>query len=55
MLRERTEMRNNPTVVALHQSCKVPYRLSKLHYIDFCNTAYDQSLARVIATLNTMV
>lgn len=43
-----------PTVLTLHQPCKIPYRLSKLHYIDFHQACYDQSLARVIATLNTL-
>jgi CRP-like cAMP-binding protein len=43
-----------PTIVTLHEPCKIPYRLSKLQYIDFHNTCYDQALARVIATLNTL-
>ncbi|MDO8543633.1 MAG: toll/interleukin-1 receptor domain-containing protein [Opitutaceae bacterium] len=42
------------TVVTLHQPCKVPYRLSKLQYIDFHSMSYDQALARLIATLNTL-
>jgi len=43
-----------PTVVALYRPCKIPYRLSKLQYIDFHNTDYDQALARLVATLNTL-
>jgi len=43
-----------PTLVALHQPCKIPYRLSKLQYIDFTDSCYDQGLARIIATLNTL-
>lgn len=42
-----------PTVAVLHQPCKLPYRLSKLHYINFHETDYDQAMARVVATLNT--
>ena len=43
-----------PTVALLHQPCKIPYRLSKLQYIDFHETCYNQALARLIATLNTL-
>jgi len=42
-----------PTVVVLHEPCKFPYRLSKLHYINFHQADFDQALARVVATLNT--
>jgi CRP-like cAMP-binding protein len=42
-----------PMVAVLHQPCKIPYRLSKLHYINFHETDYDQALARLVATLNT--
>jgi CRP-like cAMP-binding protein len=42
-----------PVVTVLHQPCKLPYRLSKLHYINFHDTDYDQAVARVVATLNT--
>ena len=42
-----------PVVVAMHTPCKVPYRLSKLHYVNFHETDYDQALARVVAALNT--
>ncbi len=43
-----------PLVVALHHPCKVPYRLSKLQYIDFHDTCFDQAVARIVATLNTL-
>lgn len=43
-----------PTVVVLCEPCKVPYRLSKLQYISFHQTDYDQALARVVATLHTL-
>jgi len=42
-----------PVVAVLHRPCKIPYRLSKLHYINFYEADYDQALARVVATLNT--
>lgn len=44
-----------PTVTAMHEPCKVPYRLSKLQHIDFHASDYDQALARLVATLNTLV
>jgi CRP-like cAMP-binding protein len=44
-----------PVVVVRLKACKVPYRLSKLQYIDFQGTDYDQALARVAATLNTQL
>ncbi|MBI4345947.1 MAG: TIR domain-containing protein [Elusimicrobia bacterium] len=43
-----------PVVVARLKACKVPYRLSKLQYVDFAGQDYDQALARVAATLNTL-
>jgi CRP-like cAMP-binding protein len=43
-----------PVLVVRHIPCKVPYRLSKLNYIDFHEADYDQALARLVATLNTM-
>jgi CRP-like cAMP-binding protein len=43
-----------PVVVALHRPCKIPYRLSKLHYVDFHTADYDQAVARLVATLNTL-
>jgi CRP-like cAMP-binding protein len=43
------------TVSILYQPCKVPYRLSKLQHIDFTNADYDQAVARVVATLNTLL
>ncbi|MBM3852179.1 MAG: toll/interleukin-1 receptor domain-containing protein, partial [Verrucomicrobia bacterium] len=43
-----------PTLVALHQPCKIPYRLSKLQYIDFTDSGFDAGLARIVATLNTL-
>jgi CRP-like cAMP-binding protein len=43
-----------PVVVVRHVPCKVPYRLSKLEYIDFHAADYDQALARLAATLNTL-
>jgi hypothetical protein len=42
-------------VVVLHEPCKVPYRLSKLQYINFHGADYDQALARLVATLNTQM
>ena len=44
-----------PVVVVRHLPCKIPYRLSKLEYIDFHGTDYDQALARLAATLNTLL
>jgi len=43
-----------PLLAVVHQPCKVPYRLSKLQHISFHETDYDQALARVVATLNTL-
>ena len=43
-----------PTVSILYQPCKIPYRLSKLHYVDFHSSDYDQAVARLVATLNTV-
>lgn len=43
-----------PVVVARLKGCKVPYRLSKLQYVDFDGQDFDQALARVAATLNTL-
>jgi CRP-like cAMP-binding protein len=43
-----------PTLVALHQPCKIPYRLSKLQYIDFTDSCYEPGIARIVATLNTL-
>lgn len=40
-------------VSVLHRPCKVPYRLSKLHYVDFHAAEFDQAVARLVATLNT--
>lgn len=40
-------------VSVLHQPCKIPYRLSKLQYVDFNKLDFDMSLARLVATLNT--
>ncbi len=45
--------RKKKIVSVLHQPCKIPYRLSKLHYVDFHATDYDKAVARLIATLNT--
>jgi CRP-like cAMP-binding protein len=44
-----------PVVSVLHQPCKVPYRLSKLQHVSFHETDYDDAVARVVATLNTML
>jgi CRP-like cAMP-binding protein len=44
-----------PAVSILYQPCKVPYRLSKHQYIDFHKSDYDQAVARVVATLNTLL
>lgn len=43
-----------PVVVVRFAPCKIPYRLSKLEYINFHETDYDQTLARLVATLNTL-
>ena len=43
-----------PVVVVRHAPCKIPYRLSKLEYVDFHHTDYEQALARLAATLNTI-
>ena len=42
------------TLCVLREPCKVPYRLSKLQYIDFSQTDFQQALARVAAVLNTV-
>lgn len=42
-----------PVVVVRWKACKIPYRLSKLQYVDFDGKDYDQALARVAATLST--
>lgn len=42
------------TVCVRVEPCKVPYRLSKLQYVDFHESDYDQALARIAATLNTL-
>ena len=43
-----------PVVVVRYAPCKIPYRLSKLEYINFHEADYDQALARLVATLNTL-
>jgi CRP-like cAMP-binding protein len=43
-----------PVIVVRLAPCKTPYRLQKLEYINFHETDYDQSLARLAATLNTL-
>jgi CRP-like cAMP-binding protein len=43
-----------PLVVVHYAPCKIPYRLSKLEYIEFDGTDYDAALARLVATLNTL-
>jgi CRP-like cAMP-binding protein len=47
--------RRKPTVSILYEPCKIPYRLSKHQYIDFYASDYDQAVARVVATLNTLL
>lgn len=42
------------TVAVLYEPCKIPYRLSKLQYINFHQVDYDQALARVLAVLHTL-
>ena len=44
-----------PVVIARHLACKVPYRLSKLEYIDFDAVDFDAAVARLAATLNTIL
>lgn len=41
-------------VSVLHAPCKIPYRLSKLQYVDFHSNDHDKSMARLLATLNTL-
>ncbi len=43
-----------PVVTVLHQPCKVPYRLSKLQYVDFHDQAYALALARLVVAFNTL-
>jgi len=43
-----------PTLCVRVEPCKIPYRLSKLQYIDFHEADFDQALARLLATLNTL-
>lgn len=42
-----------PVIVVRLEPCKMPYRLSKLHYIDFYGTDFERALAQLLATLNT--
>ncbi len=42
------------TVSILYQPCKIPYRLSKLQHVNFHSHDYDQAVARLVATLNTL-
>ncbi len=43
-----------PIVTVRYAPCKVPYRLSKLQYVDFHDNDYDQAMARLVATLNIL-
>ncbi len=43
-----------PIVTARYAPCKVPYRLSKLQYVDFHENDYDLAMARLVATLNIL-
>ena len=38
-------------VPVLYRPCDIPYRLHKLHYIDFDESAYDEALARLVTDL----
>jgi CRP-like cAMP-binding protein len=42
-----------PVVPVLYQTCKIPFRLSRLQYLNFVATDYDLALARLVATLST--
>ncbi len=44
-----------PVVCALHQPCKLPYRLAKRQYVDFHSVDFDHAAARLAATLNTVL
>lgn len=44
-----------PVVCALHQPCKLPYRLAKRQYVDFHATDFAHAAARLAATLNTVL
>jgi CRP-like cAMP-binding protein len=47
--------KKKPIVVVRREACNVPYRLSKLHYINFETGDYDDAVAQVVATLNTLL
>jgi CRP-like cAMP-binding protein len=40
-------------VPVLYKPCKIPYRLSKIQYINFYESDYNLALARLVATLHT--
>lgn len=40
-------------VSVLYQPCKIPYRLSKLQYVDFHEQDFEKAVARLVATFNT--
>jgi hypothetical protein len=40
-----------PIIPILHESCHIPYRLYKLHYIDFVQVDYEDALVQLVASL----
>jgi hypothetical protein len=42
-------------VPVLLQECEIPFRLTRIHYLDFVNTAYDVALARLVSALRFTV
>ena len=44
-----------PIVPILKESCHIPYRLYKLHYIDFVQADYEDALVQLVASLRTTI
>lgn len=42
-----------PIIPILYRSCRVPYRLNKLQYVDFATLPYERALTRLVATVNS--
>jgi CRP-like cAMP-binding protein len=38
-------------VPVLLEECDIPFRLTRIHYLDFVNTSYDVALARLVSAL----
>ena len=44
--------KGKPIIPVLFQRCDVPYRLHKLHYIDFTANTFESALSQLIANLH---